>query len=310
MDLSFIPSQFLKAANNKKILIIGGPTASGKTDLALKIAQKLNGELISSDSRQIYKGMDIGTGKDIPKSCKIPVYGLDLIKPNQQYSVAQWVDYCKKKINTIWKKDKLVIIVGGTGFWIKALLKGLEWGRVPPNQYLRDKLEKLKVKELRKVLKTHNKNYYKNLSKSDWQNKRRLLRRIVIAKYRKNNPFKKVSLKGIDKDIKTFVVYIDVRKKILKQKIYKRIEKRLKQGLLKEIKDLVKAGYSFSDPGLNTLGYKEFVQYFKKQSTDQVVLDRAIFQWKVNEWHYAKRQLVWWKKEIKGGIVDLCLKKQ
>ena len=311
MVKDLLPEWFLKLSNNKKVLIIVGPTASGKTDLGLKLAEKFNGEIISADSRQIYKGMDIGTGKDVPvnskfeiRNSKLKLWGLDLIWPNEMFSVSQWLDYVKIIIKAIWQKNKLPIIVGGTGFWIKALVKGLEWGRVKPNKNLRQKLEAKKLKQLKTILKTYDKKYYFNLSKSDWQNKRRLVRRIEIAKYIKTNPGVGIDIKGIDKNIKVLTICLKTPKKVLKKRIEKRIEKRLEQGLLKEIRVLLSSGFSFDDFGLkSTLGYKEFRLFFETGASDKELLKEAIREWTSNEWHYAKRQMVWFKKNLKDAIL-------
>ena len=368
-----ITEKFLKLPSNKKLLVIVGPTASGKTKLALKLAKKYDGELISVDSRQIYKYMDIGTGKDIENSefriqnselkrkierllnikinlgyyeldssrlCSnnilrerpraesrslIKIWGLDLIEPNQEFSVAQWVEWAKTIINDIWLRNKLVIIVGGTGFWIRALLKGIEWGRVPRNLEFRIQNSELTIKQLQEKLRQYDKKFGQNLSASDWLNKRRLIRRIEIAEYLKKHPQAKVAIEGIDKSIRVETIILRSKIYDLRSKICERIEKRLKQGLLREIKQLLARGYSFKDPGMNSLGYKEFKEYFKWTNchleevlaknkrdpsvspqdditapqddiTGKQLLNQAIEQWQKDENDYARRQMVWIKK--------------
>ncbi len=301
---------------DKKLLIIVGPTASGKTKLALKFAKKFNGELISGDSRQIYKEMDIGTGKDLPKNStyenriinkkrtkvyknnNVLIWGLDLIDPDQDFSVSQWLKFTKAVINNIWKRQKLPIVVGGTGFWIKTLLKGIEWGNIKPNPKLRKILEKLSVSELQDELKKYSKEFQKKLSLSDWKNPRRLIRRIEIADFFKDHR-RQVSIEGIEKDTKPFVICLEVNKNDLRRKIKQRIKKRLKQGLLKEIKDLLKKGYNFDDPGLNTLGYKEFREFFETGVKNKKLLLQVINQWEKDEIDYSRRQEVWLKKYFK-----------
>ena len=149
--------------NMNKLLIICGPTATGKTSLGIKLARKFNGEIVSADSRQVYKGMDVATGKDLPVGSKyqvssikyqkiragyylfegIPVWMLDVVEPNQEFSVAQYIDLGQKVMVDIWRRKKAPIVVGGTGFYIKGLIDGIETLGVEPNWELRNRLEKL-----------------------------------------------------------------------------------------------------------------------------------------------------------------------
>jgi len=312
---------------DKKLLIIVGPTASGKTKLALKLAKRFNAELISVDSRQIYRGMDIGTGKDLPESSNlksknsklqlkfknllktkvgtyningISIWGLDLINPNESFSVSQWLKFAKTVIEDVWKRQKLPIIVGGTGFWIKALLKGIEWGNIKPDAKLRKILVPLSVLELQKRLKRYPEKFQKKLSQSDWRNPRRLIRRIEIAEFFKQTSSKKeAGIEGIEKQTKPFIIRLEINKSDLKRKIRQRIKKRLKQGLLKEIKTLLQAGFSFDDSGLNTLGYKEFKEFFQTGGKDKQLLTEAIDQWEKDEIDYSRRQETWLNKYFK-----------
>ena len=312
---------------DKKLLIIVGPTASGKTKLALKLAKRFNAELISVDSRQIYRGMDIGTGKDLPESSNlksknsklqlkfknllktkvgtyningISIWGLDLINPNESFSVSQWLKFAKTVIEDVWKRQKLPIIVGGTGFWIKALLKGIEWGNIKPDAKLRKILAPLSVLELQKRLKRYPEKFQKKLSQSDWRNPRRLIRRIEIAEFFKQTSSKKeAGIERIEKQTKPFIIRLEINKSDLKRKIRQRIKKRLKQGLLKEIKTLLQAGFSFNDSGLNTLGYKEFKEFFQTGGKDKQLLTKAIDQWEKDEIDYSRRQETWLNKYFK-----------
>jgi len=312
---------------DKKLLIIVGPTASGKTKLALKLAKRFNAELISVDSRQIYRGMDIGTGKDLPESSNlksknsklqlkfknllktkvgtyningISIWGLDLINPNESFSVSQWLKFAKTVIEDVWKRQKLPIIVGGTGFWIKALLKGIEWGNIKPDAKLRKILAPLSVLELQKRLKRYPEKFQKKLSQSDWRNPRRLIRRIEIAEFFKQTSSKKeAGIERIEKQTKPFIIRLEINKSDLKRKIRQRIKKRLKQGLLKEIKTLLQAGFSFDDSGLNTLGYKEFKEFFQTGGKDKQLLTEAIDQWEKDEIDYSRRQETWLNKYFK-----------
>ena len=148
----------------KKALVICGPTATGKTSLGLKLAKKYNGQIISADSRQVYKGMDIGTGKDLPLNAKqqkdghylikgIKVWGYDLINPNQDFSVGHFIKFTKPLIKKIHHQNQLPILVGGTGLYLKAVTGSIDTINIPPNPSLRKKLEKLSRTKLANTLK-------------------------------------------------------------------------------------------------------------------------------------------------------------
>ncbi len=305
----------------KKIIVIAGPTASGKTSLGVKMSKENKGEIVSADSRQIYEYMDIGTGKDIKKDALfkkndkdlqkkiknkvgqdikigtyniegVNIWGLDLIKPDKSFSVTQWVEFAKLAVDKILCQDKIPLLVGGTGFWIKALLQGIEWGKIPPDWGLRKKLGKNSIKKLQEMIKNYPDEFWQGMNKSDWNNPRRLIRRIEIAKYLKKNPKKEVSLVPLDAKISKEIILKDLPLKELKKSIKIRVKKRLEQGLIKEIKSLLNKGYEWSDPGMNTLGYKEFEPYFKEKKH----LKECIEAWTNDEIDYARRQKVWFDK--------------
>jgi tRNA dimethylallyltransferase len=217
---------------------------------------------------------------------------LDLIKPDQDFSVAQWVEFAKIVIADIQARGKLAIVVGGTGFWIKALLTGIEWGRVPPDWELRKELENLSVEKLQQRLQQHAEKFWKEMTPSDWQNPRRLMRRIEVAEFLQDHTEEEATLTALDEGIIQEKIYLDFPLKRVNQNITKRVKKRLKQGLAAEIKQLLENGYSFTDPGLNTLGYKQFAGYFKGEKQ----LDQVVAEWKKDEQDYARRQQVWFDK--------------
>ncbi|PIS09472.1 tRNA (adenosine(37)-N6)-dimethylallyltransferase MiaA, partial [Candidatus Beckwithbacteria bacterium CG10_big_fil_rev_8_21_14_0_10_34_10] len=213
----------------KRLLIITGPTASGKTKLGVRLAQMFNGELISADSRQVYKLMDIGTGKDLP--LPVPIWGLDLVKPDQEFSVADWFKVAQKKIFELWKKDKLPIIVGGTGFYLKALINGFDSLGVEPDYKLRRRLEKMSLGELQEKLSQVYSQRYEEMNQSDKNNPRRLIRAIEVVQTLK----KKSGFKSIKAD-KLLLIGLKAQKKYLYQKIDQRVEKRIRAGSEKEVK--------------------------------------------------------------------------
>ena len=248
----------------KRLLIITGPTASGKTKLGVRLAQMFNGELISADSRQVYKLMDIGTGKDLP--LPVPIWGLDLVKPDQEFSVADWFKVAQKKIFELWKKDKLPIIVGGTGFYLKALINGFDSLGVEPDYKLRRRLEKMSLGELQEKLSQVYSQRYEEMNQSDKNNPRRLIRAIEVVQTLK----KKSGFKSIKAD-KLLLIGLKAQKKYLYQKIDQRVEKRIRAGSEKEVKGLLKKGYGWD--------LKEVIQ-----------------RWQFDEHNYLRRQLTFLKK--------------
>lgn len=276
---------------SKKILIISGPTATGKTSLAVRIAKEYNGELISADSRQIYQGMDIGTGKDHPKD--IQVHLTDLITPNQSFSVAEFQKLALVKINQIQSRGKLPIIVGGTGQYIDSLINPhTETFSVRPFLLLRFFLNRLPVFYLQKICQVLDKKSYLNLNNSDLHNPHRLIRKIEISIFNHKKTIFPLSSKGeLKGDFNYLHLSLTAPNSYLYSQIDQRIEKRLKLGLLDEINNLLRT-YSWHHPGLNTLAYKELRPYFENRMS----LETCIQKWRYDEHAYARRQKTWFKK--------------
>jgi tRNA dimethylallyltransferase len=171
----------------KKVLIICGPTATGKTTLAARLAKKFKGELISADSRQVYKGMDIVTGKDKPQG--VIIHGLDLVKPDQEFSAAHFVKVASTLINQISKRKKLAIIVGGTGLYLDSLINPPQTLTIKPNWSLRKKLEQKSIHYLQQQLKKLNPSKWRQMNHSDRLNPRRLIRAIEVEKSQQGPTF-------------------------------------------------------------------------------------------------------------------------
>lgn len=285
----------------KKILIISGPTATGKTDLAIKLAKKFNGVLISADSRQIYREMDIGTGKDHPKDFKINL--VDLITPDLSFSVAQYQRLALQKISEIHSKNKLPIIVGGTGQYIDSLINpDKSTYSIKPNNFLRFFLNKLSTLTLQKIYRYMDRRAFDALNNSEQHNPHRLIRKIEI---KLNNIFnKKNSLpscqRGVGGDWDILHLSLTAPTSFLYPRVDSRVQKRLEMGLLDEIKKIVKK-YSWSAPGLNTLAYKEFKEYFLNQK----FLETCIEKWRFDEHAYVRRQITWFKKQKDIVFIDI-----
>jgi tRNA dimethylallyltransferase len=291
----------------KKLLIVCGPTATGKTKLAIALAHKFNGELVSSDSRQVYKGMDIGTGKDILKNSKIKhlqevgcgyyeigsvkVWGYDLVEPTADFSVAEYFEIIKDVISNIWEREKLPVIVGGTGLYIKSIIDGIETSTVPRNLELREELERKEVCDLFNILTEVDSKKAKSLNGSDRNNPRRLIRAIEVAKYLEKNP----NLKMLDK-LKfdsLLMVGLDTDKGILDKKIKERVDKRLMNGFEKEVMRLLKKGIDWKYQSMQGIGYRQYEKYRK----GVVSKSEFINEWFLEECRYSKRQTTWFKKD-------------
>ncbi|KKR61410.1 tRNA (adenosine(37)-N6)-dimethylallyltransferase MiaA [Candidatus Nomurabacteria bacterium RIFCSPHIGHO2_01_FULL_39_220] len=263
----------------QKVIIILGQTATGKSALAIKIAKKVNGEVISADSRQIYKGLDIGTGKISKREMKgIPHHLLDVANPKHKFSVAEFQQLAISAIAEIISRGKTPIICGGTGFYIDAITKGIVFPEVPPNYPLRKKLAFASDRALMLKLQKLDPERAKNI---DPKNKHRLIRAIEIAKTLGKVP--KIKVKTLPYKFMKIGLYLPPEK--LKKKVGQRVKKMFKNGLLKEIKKLKKSGVS--DQRLKELGFE-----YDYPTPEKVIKETL---------QYAKRQTAWFKrdKEIK-----------
>ena len=264
-----------------KLVVVLGPTASGKTDLAVSLAKKFNGELISADSRMVYKEMNIGTNK--PKE---PHYLVDVVFPNEEFSVAVYKKMAIEKIEEIQERGKLPILVGGTGLYIKAIVENLDFPAVKANKKLRKELEKKTAEELFEM--------YQKIDKEganiiDKNNKRRLIRAIEVC-LSTNEPFFK-ERKG-EQLFDILQIGIKIDKEELEKRISKRVDLMFRQGLQKEVKSLSKK-YGFKIPPMQTIGYQEWQDYFKGLISKEEVKERI----KINTFNFAKRQMTWFKKD-------------
>lgn len=286
-----------------KLLVICGPTATGKTALGFKFAKKYNGEIISADSRQVYKYMDIGTGKEWNNDVKI--WGYDLADPKESYSVSDFFKTMKDAIEDVWSRGKLPIIVGGTGFYIKSLIDGIQTVDIPKNNDLRESLEKLSVDELFDKLGVLDSSKAASLNSSDKKNSRRLIRAIEVAVWNTENTIQKheVNLreKVLSDDVDVLMIGLTADKEKLLNNIIKRVEDRMNNGFIDEVESLLKNGVSWKMQSMNALGYKESEAFFKQGMS----YEEFIETWIRNEMKYAKRQLTWFKKDNRINWFDV-----
>jgi len=293
-----------------KIITIVGPTASGKTALSIKIAKRFNGEIVSADSRQVYKGMDIGAGK-VPKdrpniklikpntkriftknsdsfvyySSGIAHYLLDVASPKKQFTAIQYKKLAEKAIRKILRRKKIPIICGGTGFYIQTVTENISIPKVRPDAKLRAALEKKSLKELFSQLKKLDPRRTKNIDKN---NRRRLIRALEIV----IKSGKKVPILKSEPRYETLFIGIKQPIKELKQLIKTRLLKRLKQGMVKEVINLKKSGLSWKRLEDFGLEYR-FVAYYLQ---NKISYGEMVEKLQKEIEHYAKRQMTWFRK--------------
>jgi tRNA dimethylallyltransferase len=271
----------------RKLIVILGPTASGKSELAIKLAKRFNGEVVSADSRQVYKEMDIGTGKLTKKEMRgVPHHLLDIVSPKRRFTVVQYRKLGLRTIDKIFKKGKIPILCGGTGFYIQAVIDGIVIPEVPPDWKLRKKLEKKSVKELYKILKKLDPERAKTIEK---ENPRRLIRAIEICKKIGKVP----PLKFNPLPYSVLMLGIKRNKKDLEEKIRKRFFGWLKRGLILEVIKLRKMGVSFKRIEEFGMHYREIARYLQNKIDEKEMVEKSIKEIQ----NYAKRQMTWWKSD-------------
>ncbi len=275
---------------HNKLITILGPTASGKSDLAVKLCKKFDGEIISADSRQIYKEMNIGTAKITKEEMSnIPHYMIDIVKPDNNFTLAQFQKKTIKIIKDIQRRNKLPFLVGGTGLYIQSIVDNLKIPETKPNKKLRNRLEKLTNQELVNKLKKLDPQALKII---DIKNKRRLIRALEICLLTKK-PFSEQRKKNKPIfDILQIGLKLDTRN--LEQKISQRTKKMIRSGLIEENKKLLKK-YGSKPYSMSGIGYQEVILYLKNKITLEEVKELI----KIHTRQYAKRQITWFKRDKK-----------
>jgi tRNA dimethylallyltransferase len=302
----------------KQVIVITGQTATGKTAKAVSLARDLQGELINADSRQVYRRLDIVTGKDIDPGSRfilhytqrhcsigtytiegIPVWLYDIVSPKHRFSSHDFVDCVIPVIQDVLNRGKTPILIGGTYLYLKHLLYGFSV-QVPPNEALRKELNNQPVDRLQRLVQQKSGAAWNKLNESDRHNPHRLIRLLEILMHEPDyipaqEEVTRISL-GDKVGIPVAVSIHGLRfqtAEMLRKKIADRIEKRLMQGALAETQALLANGFSATDPGLNSLGYKELIAYIKGECSETVMKER----WMYDELHYAKRQYTFMKKD-------------
>ena len=278
----------------KKVIIICGPTASGKTKLSVELAKKINGEIVSADSMQIYKDMSIGTAKPTKEEMQdIKHYLIDFVDPNKRYSVAEYKKDAIKAIDKIISKDKVPIVVGGTGLYVNSLIYGIEYVNMETDLKYRNELEDIIKKEglekLYEMAKEIDSEAIKNISSND---KKRICRILEIYhETGKNKTQLEIESRKFGPKYNYIIFGISMDREKLYERINKRVDIMLNDGLIEEVQNL-KSKYSNFPTAMQGLGYKEVVEYLDGFITKEEMIEKI----KRETRRYAKRQLTWFKK--------------
>lgn len=286
----------------KNIIIIAGPTASGKTKLSVDLAKAINGEIISADSMQIYKGMDIGTAK-IRKSEMDGVvhYLVDDIEPDERYTVSDFKTRAEEYIEDIIRRGKVPIIVGGTGLYINSILYELNMKNGETNFEIRNKLEELaKVKgnvfmheKLKEIDPISSERIHPN-------NVKRVIRAIEVFETTGKLFSDQYDFRKLNDKYNPIYFCLTMDRKKLYNRINMRIDMMLEEGLIEEVKTLINNGFDIKLPSMQGLGYKEIISYLN----DEITLEEAIYLLKRDTRRFAKRQLTWFRREELVNWID------
>ena len=278
-----------------KMITILGPTASGKTPLAAALAQRVDGEIISADSRQVYRRMDIGTGKDLEDYQGVPYHLIDICEPGTKYNLFQYQQDFMDAYNDIMSRGKKPILCGGTGLYIEAVLKGYRLSPVPQNPELRQQLEGKSLEELTQMLtELKAKNGSTMHNTTDVDSAQRAIRAIEIEEYNLHTPTPKRELPPID----SLIIGVSIDREARRQKITNRLKARLDGGMVDEVRALLDEGIPADDLIYYGLEYKFVTEYLIGQTTYDEMFQRleiAIHQ-------FAKRQMTWFRGMERRGF--------
>lgn len=275
----------------ENLVIITGPTGIGKTELSLELAKKYKGEIISSDSMQIYKKLNIGTAKiDLNKTC-IPHHMIDIIEPSDNFTVADFKNSAKKIITDINNRDGLPFLVGGTGLYINSLVYNLDFTETEPDYEYRDELREILEEEgsefLYEKLQDQDRDMAEKIHKNNGQ---RIIRALEILKSgnKKGDNFREEN-----KDYNLIYIGLNMDRSKLYEKINQRVDKMIDLGLVDEVKNLLDEGLDKNSQSLKAIGYKEVISYLD----GEIDFDEMVDLIKKNSRHYAKRQLTWFRRD-------------
>ncbi len=288
----------------KPFIVIGGTTACGKTDVGVLLAQNINGEIISADSMQVYREMDIGTAKPTIEEMKnVKHYLIDEINPNEEYNVMIFQKKAKQYMNEIWNKGKIPILVGGTGFYINALVYDTFFEETEQDNTFRNDMyafsKQYGADALYQKLKEIDPIYAQTLHAN---NVKRVVRALEYHHFT-GKLFSEYNAEQKQKQspYHTAMIVLTMERQKLYERIEKRIDNMIERGLLKEVEMLLKKGYTQQLVSMQAIGYKEIIPYIH----NEISLEQAIYHLKKNTRHFAKRQLTWFKRQTDGLWVDM-----
>lgn len=287
----------------KDLFILAGPTAVGKTDISIKLAKKLNGEIISADSMQIYKYMDVGSAKITKKEMQgVTHHLIDIIEPHQSFNVSEYKKLAKEAVDDITRRGKLPMLVGGTGLYINSLIFNYDFTEAKVDDNYRDCLQRLaeeKGKEyVHSLLKEVDIESYERLYPNDLKRVIRALEVYRLTGKTMSQFNKENDIYDIPYNVHYFVLTMD--RSVLYERINKRVDIMVDNGLIEEVKKLKGMGYTEDMQSMKGIGYKEILYYLE----GKISLDEAIYLIKKGSRNYAKRQLTWFRKDQRVHWID------
>lgn len=275
------------------LFVITGPTASGKTSKAVALAKHIDGEIISADSRQLYRRMDLGTGKDLEEYNGVPYHLIDICEPGYKYNLFEYLRDYQIVANKIKNNNKASILCGGTGLYIESILKGIELPPVPENKSLREELSNKTLEELKEILQK-----YKTLhNTTDVDTTKRAIRAIEIQEYYHNNP--NIASKTEPHPISNAVIIgVDIDRDSRRERISQRLQTRLDNGMIDEVKNILNSGVNSDDLIYYGLEYK----YLTKHVIGELSYDDMVSQLEIAIHQFAKRQMTWFRGMERRGF--------
>lgn len=280
--------------NNYDLITIIGPTASGKTSLACKLAYDIDAEIISGDSRQVYKSMDIGTGKDLDdytvNGKPIPYHLIDIRDAGEKYNIYEYQHDFNRAYTDIKQRELTPVLCGGSGLYIESVLKGYSLLNVPENKELREELKNKSLEELTAILKS-----YKSLhNNTDTDTAQRAIRAIEIEDYTQKHPLEKNEFPPIN----SLIIGVDIDRELRREKISRRLKSRLDEGMVEEVLGIINSGVAVDDLIYYGLEYKYVTLYV----LDKLSFQEMFSQLEIAIHQFAKRQMTWFRGMEKRGL--------